>query len=101
MTGEITSNSAIVQTRLTAVDHNVDVADLQPQQYEGQRDLCHIMPGVLSLSDRSLMPVALAPLPMPAGYGRKDAGSHQEHAANFRTICAAQYQALSASAIYS
>lgn len=75
--------------------------ELQPQQYEGQRDLCHIIPGMLSLSDRNLMPVALSPRPMLAGHGRKGACSHQEHAANFRTICEAQNQALSASASYS
>jgi dienelactone hydrolase len=70
--------------------------DIQPQEYSGQRDLCHIIPGMLSLSDRNLMPVVLAPLPMLAGHGRKDTGSHQEHSANFRTICEAQYKQLDA-----
>jgi hypothetical protein len=51
---------------------------------------------MLSLSDRNLMPVVLAPLPMLAGHGRKDTGSHQEHSANFRAICEAQYKQLDA-----
>ncbi len=74
--------------------------DVEPQQYDGQRDLCHIIPGMLSLSDRNLMPVALAPLPMLAGHGRKDGGSHRAHAANFRTLCEAQYQQLGAATHY-
>jgi len=76
------------------------LADLPPQQYDGQRDLCHIIPGMLRLSDRNLMPVVLAPLPMLAGHGRKDAGSQQQHAANFRAICEAQYKRLGAAADY-
>ncbi|MDP6445326.1 MAG: dienelactone hydrolase family protein [Pirellulaceae bacterium] len=75
--------------------------DLKASQYKGQGDLCHIIPGMLRLSDRNLLPVVLAPLPMLAGHGRKDAGSHKEHAANFRAICEAQYDALGASANYS
>ncbi|MFH1923009.1 MAG: hypothetical protein ABIP48_24355 [Planctomycetota bacterium] len=56
---------------------------------------------MLRLSDRNLMPVVLAPRPMLAGHGRRDAGSHLEHAANFRKICEAQYFALDASSNYS
>lgn len=76
-------------------------ADMQPSQYQGQSDLCHIIPGMLNLSDRNLMPVVLAPLPMLAGHGRKDMGSHGEHAENFHKICAAQYAALNAPESYS
>ncbi len=75
--------------------------EMTPQQYRGQADLCHIIPGMLHLSDRNLMPVSLAPKPMLAGHGRKDTGSQTEHAANFRKICAAQYAALNASSNYS
>jgi len=104
--GWLAVQTAMLNDRITAVadlgrkTRSLTV-DLQPQQYEGQRDLCHIIPGMLSLSDRNLMPVALAPLPMLAGHGRLDTGSHQEHDANFRAICAAQYKALNASASYS
>jgi dienelactone hydrolase len=76
-------------------------SDMTPQKYKGQADLCHIIPGMLRLSDRNLMPVVLAPKPMLAGHGRKDTGSHLEHTANFRDICEAQYAALDASANYS
>lgn len=56
---------------------------------------------MLSLSDRNLMPVVLAPTPMLAGHGRNDAASQREHAANYRTICEAQYSALGAAKNYS
>ncbi len=81
------------KTRSVAVDMN-------PAQYRGQRDLCHIIPGMLRLSDRNLMPVALAPLPMLAGHGRNDEGSHREYKANFRLVCEAQYAALGEAARY-
>ncbi len=74
---------------------------LKPEQYAGQGDLCHIIPGMLSLSDRNLMPVVLAPLPMLAGHGKNDKGSHEEHAANFRAVCEAQYAELGAANKYS
>lgn len=76
-------------------------SEMMPQKYKGQADLCHIIPGMLSLGDRNLMPVVLAPIPMLAGHGRKDTGSHAEHATNFRKICEAQYSALEASSNYS
>ena len=104
--GWLAVQTAMLNDRITAVADfgrktRSLAADIKADQYGGQRDLCHIIPGMLSLSDRNLMPVALAPLPMIAGHGRKDAGSHQEHAANFRTICEAQYKELHASASYS
>ncbi|MGI9427071.1 MAG: dienelactone hydrolase family protein, partial [Bythopirellula sp.] len=74
--------------------------DQQPEQYRGQSDLCHILPGMLRLSDRNLLPVALAPLPMLAGHGRQDQGSHAQHDANFLTIGQAQYAKLGAAANY-
>lgn len=103
--GWLAVQTAMLNDRITAVadfgrkTRSVP-ADLNTDQYEGQRDLCHIIPDMLSLSDRSLMPVTLAPLPMLAGHGRKDVGSHEEHAANFRTICEAQYKELGAATSY-
>ena len=58
--------------------------------------MCHILPGMLSLSDRNLMPVVLAPLPILAGHGKKDPSSQRAHAANYRKIAEAQYAALKA-----
>lgn len=74
--------------------------DTTPRQYQGQRDLCHIIPGLLGLSDRNLMPLGVAPRPMLAGHGRQDKASGREHAANYRTLCQSQYTALDAARNY-
>jgi dienelactone hydrolase len=79
-----------------SVPDETSAANLQPQ-----RDLCHIIPGMFHQCDRNLMPVALAPLPMLAGHGSQDAGSHNEHAASFRKIGEAQYTAIGAAESYS
>lgn len=104
--GWLAVQTAMLNDRITAVaDFGMKTrsvsADMSPKQYQGQRDLCHILPGMLSLSDRNLMPVALAPTPMLAGHGRSDPASQREHAANYRTICEAQYSALGAAKNYS
>lgn len=104
--GWLAVQTAMLNDRITAVaDFGMKTrsisADVSPEQYQGQRDLCHILPGMLSLSDRNLMPVVLAPIPMLAGHGRNDAASQREHAANYRTICEAQYSALDAAEDYS
>lgn len=104
--GWLTVQTAMLNDRITAVaDFGMKTrsisADVSPKQYQGQRDLCHILPGMLSLSDRNLMPVVLAPTPMLAGHGRNDAASQRGHAANYRTICEAQYSALGAAKNYS
>lgn len=62
--------------------------------YRGQGDLCHIIPGMLSVCERNILPLALAPIPMLAGHGVKDTGSHKAHAANYRELCEKQYETL-------
>ena len=104
--GWLSVQTAMLNDRITAVaDFGMktrSVGDpIQPSDYQGQRDLCHILPGMLRLSDRNLMPVVLAPTRMLAGHGRNDASSQQEHAANYRSICEAQYAELGAAANYS
>lgn len=104
--GWLTVQTAMLNDRITAVaDFGMKTrsvsADINPKQYQGQRDLCHIIPGMLRLSDRNLMPVVLAPMPMLAGHGRNDAASQRGHADNYRTICEAQYSALGAAKNYS
>lgn len=104
--GWLSVQTAMLSDRIIAVADfgrkTRSVADhVQPNDYQGQRDLCHILPGMLQLSDRNLMPVVLAPTPMLAGHGRNDTGSHREHAAHFRSICASQYAELGAAASYS
>ena len=104
--GWLTVQTAMLNDRITAIaDFGMKTrsisAEINPKQYQGQRDLCHIIPGMLSLSDRNLMPVVLAPTPMLAGHGRKDKSSQQQHAANYRAICESQYSALGAAKNYS
>jgi hypothetical protein len=104
--GWLSVQTAMLNDRITAVADfgrktRSVAAEMTAADYQGQRDLCHIIPGMLEVCDRNLLPVVLAPLPMLAGHGRRDAGSHREHAADFRTICEVQYAALDASANYS
>lgn len=75
-------------------------AGITADSYKGQGDLCHIIPGMLAICDRNLHPVALAPLPMLAGHGLKDASSHREHEEHFRKIGETQYAALDAAGNY-
>ncbi len=104
--GWLTVQTAILSDRIKAVADfgrktRSVAADMTAADYRGQGDLCHIIPGMLRLSDRNLLPVVLAPLPMLAGHGRADVGSHKEHAANFRLICETQYSELGAASNYS
>ena len=104
--GWLTVQTAMLNDRISAVadfgrkTRSVAV-DMAARNYSGQGDLCHIIPGMLQLCDRNLLPVVLAPLPMLAGHGRMDSGSHREHAVEFRTICEGQYEALGAEEDYS
>lgn len=103
--GWLSVQTAMLNDRITAVaDFGMKTRSvghhIETQQYQGQRDLCHILPGMLRLSDRNLMPVVLAPTPMLSGHGRKDSSSQREHAANYRAICEAQYKELDAPGNY-
>ena len=71
--------------------------DVKPGDYRGVNDLCHIIPGMLSLCDRNLLSLAYCPRPMLAGHGRGDRGSHQQAEIHFQTLFARQYEALDAS----
>jgi len=68
--------------------------------YQGQGDLCHIIPGMFAVASRNIHPLVLAPLPMIAGHGLKDKGSHAEHVENYRKLGEAQYARLGASENY-
>ncbi len=104
--GWLTIQTAMLNDRIKAVaDFGMktrSVADeVTAKGYNGQGDLCHIIPGMLKLCDRNLLPVTLAPLPMLAGHGVKDASSQRGHAANYRSICEGQYLELGAAGNYS
>ena len=67
---------------------------MPPDEFRGLRDLCHILPGMLSLCDRNLLSLAHCPRPMLAGHGRKDSGSHREGPIRFQQLYERQYAAL-------
>lgn len=103
--GWLTIQTAMLNDRIRAVADfgrktRLASDETKAASYQGEEDLCAILPGMLQLSNRNLMPVALAPMPMLAGHGRKDVDSHREHAANFRIICEAQYAALNVATNY-
>lgn len=103
--GWLSVQTALLSDRVRAVaDFGRKTRTLAPGTtaalYKGQGDLCHIVPGLLGICDRNLHPAALAPLPMLAGHGEKDRGSHLEHAEHFRAIGEAQYAELNASENY-
>ena len=103
--GWLSVQTALLSDRIAAVadfgrkTRSLDPS-IHPKLYKGQADLCHIIPGLLGVCDRNLHPVALAPLPMLAGHGKKDTGSHRESPEHFRAIGEAQYEALGAAHHY-
>ncbi len=62
------------------------------EEFRGMPDLCHILPGMMSLGDRHMLALAYCPRPMLAGHGRKDAGSHGEGPIHYRQLFQQQYE---------
>ncbi len=103
--GWLSVQTALLNDRITAVADfgrktRGILPGIDPRRYQGQVDLCHIIPGLLTVCDRNLHCVALAPTPMLAGHGKQDSGSHQEAHEHFRHIGEAQYEALGEAANY-
>ncbi len=103
--GWLSVQTAMLNDRIRAVADfgrktRTIAADMTPAKYRGQADLCHIVPGMQTVCERNLLPLALAPLPMLAGHGRKDAGSHAEHDVNYRALGEGQYSTLGAAENY-
>ncbi|MBG86805.1 MAG: hypothetical protein CMO80_07890 [Verrucomicrobiales bacterium] len=99
--GWLTIQTAMFNDRIKAVADfgrktRTISTEMTPAKYRGQGDLCHIIPGILALCGRNIHPLALAPMPMLAGHGIKDTGSHAEHLENYRQLGEAQYQRLGA-----
>jgi len=97
--GWLSVQTAMLNDRISAVADfgrktRTIAATMTAAAYRGQGDLCHVIPGMLSVCERNILPLTLAPLPMLAGHGVKDAGSHKEHAVNYRELCSKQYEAL-------
>ena len=103
--GWLSVQTATLTDRITAVaDFGVKTMmipdGIEPGEFQGLRDLCHILPGMLSLGDRNLLPLAYCPRPMLAGHGRRDAGSMRDAPLHYRKLYQQQYQELGRSDHY-
>ena len=104
--GWLSVQTALFSDRIRAVaDFGMKTLTVPPgtaaDAYGGIKDLCHIIPGLLSLCDRNLLSLAYAPRPMLAGHGRRDASSHAQHEEHYRNLFQCQYEALGAGDDYS
>ena len=103
--GWLAIQTALLNDRIRAVADfgrktRTIATDMTAARYRGQGDLCHIIPGMLTVCGRNILPLALAPMPMLAGHGVKDAGSHKEHLANYLQLGEQQYTRLDAAKHY-
>lgn len=103
--GWLSIQTALLNDRIRAVADfgrktRTIATDMTAARYRGQGDLCHIIPGMLTVCGRNILPLALAPMPMLAGHGIKDAGSHQEYHSNYRDLGERQYAELDAAKHY-
>ena len=73
---------------------------MSPGDFTGMADLCHILPGMLSVCDRNLMSLAYCPRPLLAGHGRRHLTSDAQAPAHYRDLYAAQYAEFGASDQY-
>jgi len=99
--GWLSVQTALLSDRIAAVaDFGRKTMSVSPNvsaaEYPGQLDLCHILPGMLSLCDRNLLSLAYCPRPMLAGHGRKDTGSHREGPVHYQQLYQSQYEKLGA-----
>lgn len=97
--GWLSIQTALLSDRITAVaDFGRKTMTIPPDvtadEFKGPADLCHILPGMLSLCDRNLLALAYCPRPLLAGHGRRDAGSDREGPLHFERVFAEQYAAL-------
>jgi len=97
--GWLSIQTALLSDRVAAVaDFGRKTLAIPPgttaDTFSGQRDLCHILPGMLSLCDRNVLALAYAPRPLLAGHGRKDTGSHREGPVHYERLFREQYATL-------
>jgi hypothetical protein len=97
--GWLSVQTAMLSDRIKAVaDFGVKTVTVPPgmqvDSFQGMADLCHILPGMLSICDRNLMSLAYCPRPMLAGHGRKHATSHAQGPVHYRAVYEKQYAEL-------
>jgi len=97
--GWLSTETALLTDRIKAVaDFGVKTlhapAGLEVQSFTGIRDICQIIPGLLSVCDRNLHALAYCPRPMLAGHGRLDADSCKQGDAHYRELFGRQYARL-------
>ena len=71
-----------------------------PKDFQGIRDYCHILPGMLSLCDRNVLSLAYCPRKMLAGHGKQDVRSSEEGPSQYKKLYERQYEALGVSENY-
>jgi hypothetical protein len=103
--GWLSVQTAMLSDRIKAVaDFGVKTVmapdSMTADQFKGMGDLCHILPGMLSVCDRNLMSLAYCPRAMLAGHGRRHATSHAQADAHYRALYEKQYAELGASGRY-
>ena len=91
--------TALLSHRIGAVaDWGVKTVTVPPgmsgAQFNGMADLCHILPGMLSVCDRNLMSLAYCPRPMLAGHGSRHKTSHAQGPRHYRDLYQEQYARL-------
>ncbi len=99
--GWLSVQTALLSDRIGAVaDFGRKTLAVPPgitsDEFAGQRDLCHILPGMLALCDRNVLALAYCPRPLLAGHGRQDEGSQREGPEHFEALFRDQYAALGA-----
>jgi dienelactone hydrolase len=97
--GWLCVESSLFTDRIKAIaDFGMKTVFADPAQelaaFQGIRDWCHIVPGLLAICDRNLHGLAAAPVRMLAGHGRADGASDAQGYAAYRDIHSAQYAAL-------
>lgn len=98
--GWLAMQTALLSDRIKAVAEygtkSVYLGDeVQPEDYTGVNDICHIIPGTFHLGDRNMLLIPYAPRPLLSGHGGPtDKNSHRQYERYYRDIYQAQYKAL-------
>ncbi len=103
--GWLSMQTALLNHRITAVadfgmkelhvDPHIKPAEFKGEfQMGGNADLCHCLPGMLSICDRNLLSLPYCPRRLLAGHGRRDKLSHGQALTHYKAVFEKQYAAL-------
>lgn len=103
--GWLSVQTALLNDRIRVVADfgrkTVSMPEIEGKARLANNDICHVLPGMLSISQRNLITLAFAPRRLFAGHGRKDVGSHQQSFTYFQDLFEKQYEALGKKRNYS